>query len=74
MCMSVLPACMFVCVLHMFGAQWRPEEGVGFLGSGITDDCCSLCWCWKLSLGLLEEQLVRAPTHGASLQLPDTKL
>ena len=32
MCMSVLPACMFVYALHTFGAQWRPEEGVGPLG------------------------------------------
>lgn len=35
MCMSVLPACMFVCALHTFGVQWRPEGGVGPLGVGL---------------------------------------
>jgi hypothetical protein len=37
-CMSVLPACMYVhhkCVL----CPRRPEEGIGSLGSGVMDGC-----------------------------------
>lgn len=29
---------------------WRQEEGIRFLGTGITDGCKLPCGCWKLKL------------------------
>lgn len=34
--------------------QW-PEEGVGLLGTAAADSCESLCGCWELDPGPLEE-------------------
>lgn len=35
-CSSVLPACMYIMCRH---CPWRPEEGVGFPGTEVTDSC-----------------------------------
>ena len=46
MCMSVLPACMHLCV-------WccqRPEKDIGSPGTGVTVRCELLCGCWELIL------------------------
>lgn len=36
----------------------RPEEDVGFPGTGIVDSCELPCGCWELNLSPLEEQPV----------------
>ena len=37
---------------------WRPEEGAGSFGTGVTDDGEPPCGCWMPNLGPLEEQPV----------------
>ena len=31
--------CVCWCYIHMNTVLWRPEEGVGFLGAGVTGGC-----------------------------------
>lgn len=42
MCTCVLPACC-LCTTDVQCSQ-RPEEGVGYSGTGVPD-CCKLMWC-----------------------------
>lgn len=44
--MSVLPACMYVHHVNVWGPQ-RPEEGTESTGTGIANGCESLCRCWE---------------------------
>ena len=48
--------------------QGRPEEGIGYKGTGVVAGCVRL-WVLGLKPGLLEEQLVLVTTE-APLQLP----
>ena len=36
----------------------RSEEGIGYLGTGVTDSYEPLYGCWELNLGSLQEQQV----------------
>jgi hypothetical protein len=66
MCMSVLPACIFV----YYESSWclrQPERGCG---TGLPDGCEPQCGFWELSLDLLEEQQVLL-TSEPSLQPRD---
>ena len=54
---SVLPACMYVCLMHAWCLR-KPEKGIGFPGTGVTDGREPPCGCWGLNLGPLEEQPV----------------
>jgi hypothetical protein len=42
----------------MMGVQcsWKPEEGIGWPGTGVTDACALPCGCWELIPGPLREQ------------------
>lgn len=46
--------------VHLLNAlcQWSPEEGIGFPGSGVQDDCDLPCGCWESNMCSLKEQLV----------------
>lgn len=50
--MNILPACMHVYHVHDCCPQ-RPEEGVVFPGTGVTDVCEPQCVSWELNLGPL---------------------
>ena len=52
LCMNVF-ACTYVNSLVQ-----ETEEAIGFLGTGVTDNCGLLGGCWEPDLGPLEEQLV----------------
>ena len=52
MCMGTLYVCL--CTMGMQYPQ-KPEEGIRFPGTGITEGCELLCGCWGLNLGSLEE-------------------
>lgn len=57
MCLGILAVCLsFYCVCAC-GLQ-RLEEGVRYLGTGITDSFGLLYECWKLNLGPQEGQQV----------------
>jgi E3 ubiquitin-protein ligase NEDD4 len=60
--MSVLPACMSVHHMHTW-CLWRPEEGVGSPGIGVTDSCELPCGCWELNSGPLKKQPVLLTTE-----------
>lgn len=62
MCMGIFPACVSV---HYLCARclWRPEEGLGFSGTAVTDGCKPPCGCWELNSGSLEEQLMLLATE-----------
>lgn len=47
-CMSVYYLCAW--------CQKRPEEGVGFLGTGVTGSYEPPCGCYELDSGPLEQQ------------------
>jgi hypothetical protein len=47
-CMSVYHICAW--------CPGKPEEGVRFSGTGVTDSCELACGCWKLNSGFLGEQ------------------
>jgi hypothetical protein len=49
-----------------------PEEGIGFLGTGLSDGGKLLCGCWELNLASLKEQKVVLTTE-PSLQAPGNK-
>lgn len=34
----------------------RPEEGIGFPGTGVTNGCKLLCGCWDSTLDALEKR------------------
>lgn len=55
--------CMDVCTSHAQGCPQRPEEGVGYPGIGITEDCDLPCGCWESDLGLLEMQHLLNHAH-----------
>lgn len=42
MCMSVLPACIYVYHVHAWHSQ-RPKESIRSTGIGVTDGCELLC-------------------------------
>lgn len=42
---ELLPACVYECLV-----PWRPDEGIGSSGTGVTPDCELPCGCWKLNL------------------------
>ena len=52
--MSILPACMSVCMFGASGGQKRTE----FPGTGVSDRYELPCGCWELNPGLLQEQPV----------------
>lgn len=66
MCMDVWPAC-YACVHHLCAwCMWRPEEGIGAPGTGVTGAACKPpCGCWELSPGFLQEQQVLLTTKPA---------
>lgn len=41
-----------------FACVYRPEEGVEFLGTGVTDGCEPPCGSWELNLRPLEDEPV----------------
>jgi len=47
---------MCACVQVMLWSLWKPEEGVKFLGAGVTDGCKPPHGCWELNPCPLEEQ------------------
>ena len=51
-CMDLLPACMFTCVLCL----WRPGEGIRSPKTGVTDGCLTLCGSLESNPGPLEDQ------------------
>lgn len=53
--MGVLHACMFVYHLYDWCLR-RKEEGVGSPGNGVPDGLGTLCGCWEMNLGSLQEQ------------------
>lgn len=53
--MSILPA-LYVCVQSVCLV---PEDSIGSLGTGISDDCELPCGFWESKLGPLEDQ----PAH-----------
>lgn len=57
MCVSVLPACISVHLVHAKYPQ-RSEESAGCSVTGVTDNCRPPCRCWELRLGPPREWLV----------------
>jgi hypothetical protein len=56
MCMSVLPACMYVyhvCTWCLWGSE--SEEGIRFPGTGVTGDCGPPCEFREPKPGFLQE-------------------
>ena len=51
---GVLPVSISVYHLYVW-CQWRPDEGTGSPGTGITDSCDLSCGCLELNLGPLKE-------------------
>jgi hypothetical protein len=65
MCMGVLPVSLFI---H-HGVQSVRPGSIGSLGTEVMDSCESLCECWKLNPGLLEElPVLLAPRHLSSFK------
>lgn len=51
--MNVLPACVCVCVSHV----WKSGEGIGFPGTAVSGGCEPLHGCRELEpAGLLQER------------------
>jgi hypothetical protein len=51
--------CVHICLHYVCAwCPWRPEEGVRFSESGVTDSSQPLCGCWDSNPGSLEDQLV----------------
>lgn len=63
--MGVLPACDCVCHVHAW-CPWRPEEGAGSPGTGVTGICEPSCGCWEPNPGYVPEKQVFL-TPGLSL-------
>lgn len=57
MCISALPACIYVCHVCVWCPQ-RSEGGIRSLGTEISDVCKPPCGCWVLNLGPVEERVV----------------
>ena len=51
-------AYMCVCTSHVVQCSQRPEEGIGYPMTKVTDSCEPSFGSWEQNLGLLEEQLV----------------
>lgn len=51
-CLHVCMCTTLVCYLK------RPEEGIRFTATGVTDICELLCVCWELNPDSLENQAV----------------
>lgn len=64
-----LCVCLDVDICTMYAV---PEEGIGFLGTGLSDGGKLLCGCWELNLASLKEQKVVLTTE-PSLQAPGNK-
>jgi hypothetical protein len=64
--------CLHICmyVYHHIHSCYlrRPEEGIRFSETGVTDGYKSLCGCWDLNPGFLEKQAVVLLSAGPSLQ------
>jgi hypothetical protein len=54
MCMSVLPACVYV--YHVCSAHGGQKSVSDLLELWVTDGCEPLCECWELNPGPLQEQ------------------
>lgn len=52
--MGTLPALLSVHCVHMWG-PWKPKEGMGFPGTGVTDSYELPLGCWVSNPGPLEE-------------------
>lgn len=63
LCMCTVYTCTCTLVLQ------RPEEGIGSLDIGITGGSELPCVCWKLNLGVLQEQPLVLISE-SSLQFP----
>ena len=48
MFMSVLPACMYVCMCTT--CPWMSEEDVGSSGTRVAGGCELSCGCWEFNL------------------------
>ena len=57
MCVGVLLACKPVYHMHAW-CFWKPEEGIGSPGAGVTNGCEPPCGCWESNLGPPGEQPV----------------
>lgn len=70
--MGVLPACIHAHHIRIW-CPWRPVEGIGFPGTGITDSYELLgagkLWVPGLNPGPLEKQLVCLAADSSSLKL-----
>lgn len=67
--MHVLPTWICACAwiwVHAW-CPWRPEDGVRYPGTGVTDSCNRPWRCWGLNLVPLKEQPVILTTE-SSLQ------
>ena len=67
MCMSVLPACMYVCLPH---ACLVPMNSRQIPWNWIIDRCEPPCGCSELNPGPLEEQSLFLTTEPPPLQPP----
>lgn len=57
-CVSVLPACMYMYKYHMFGwCLQRSKEDVESPGTGVADGCKPPCGFWELNSCLLQKQV-----------------
>lgn len=57
MCKSILPACVSGHGVPTW-SLWKPGEGTGFFGTGITGRGQLPCGCCELNLGPVQEQRV----------------
>jgi hypothetical protein len=57
MAVSVLFTCISMYHMHSW-YPWRPEEGIGFSRTEVTEGYELPCRCWELNLGPLQEQPV----------------
>lgn len=62
-------SCIYVCAPFMPGITETGKEGIGSLDIGITGGFELPCVCWKLNLGVLQEQLLILISE-SSLQFP----
>ena len=54
--MDILPACMYMCHVHVVPMEARDGGSVRSPGTGVIDGCEPPCGCWESNLGPLEEQ------------------
>lgn len=52
----VCSGCMYICALRVCLVPAEVREDAGSPGTGVTDECESLCGCWEPYLGPLQEQ------------------